>query len=93
MTITSTPLRQLTDVERFPESRGPGIDTESGAVLYGQPGNPRIGPIPHPSGFGPEEMWAERARLEAEQAAIPPEVRAARELILEEMRTGRRARF
>jgi hypothetical protein len=33
--------------EAFPESAGPGIEHESGAVTYGQPGHPRVGPVPH----------------------------------------------
>jgi hypothetical protein len=38
-----------------PEAAGPGTETEAGGVVYGQPGNPRIGLIPRPS---PEERAA-----------------------------------
>ena len=77
-------------IEAFPESSGPGTDHESGAVTYGQPGHPRIGKIPHPSGMDHERIWAERAEQERARAAVPPEVRAAEQLVREQMRAGQR---
>ena len=52
--FSTTPPRRLTDdelarrwAESYPEMAGPGVDTESGAVQWGAPAHPRIGPIPH----------------------------------------------
>ncbi|HLN70199.1 MAG TPA: hypothetical protein VK280_23385 [Streptosporangiaceae bacterium] len=93
--FSTTPPRRLSDtelqrrmIEAFPESTGPGTDHESGAVSYGQPGHPRVGKI-EPL-LPPEVMWRERAEQEAAQAAIPAEIRAARQMIEDELRLGRR---
>jgi len=74
--------------EAFPESAGPGTDTEGGTVLYGQPGHPRVGPVPHL--LDPELRDKENREREARQAAIPEAVRQAKELIEAEMRAERR---
>jgi hypothetical protein len=95
-TDLTEPPRRLTEAElaarfaaAYPELAGPGTDDPSGRVIYGGPPDPRIGPIPPL--LPPEMMWRERAEQEAAQAAIPAEVRAAREMIEAEMRQqGRR---
>ena len=97
MTTTS----QLTDVEQarrwaaaYPEAMGPGSDSESGAVAYGRPGNPRIGRVPYPSGFGPEVRDRENAERETRWNAMSDAEKAAvehmRELANEQLRRGGR---
>lgn len=77
--------------ESFPESAGPGVDTESGLVTFGGPPHPRIGPIPVMAGTSVAEREAEAAERAAREATIPAEVRAAKELVEAEMRqAGRR---
>jgi hypothetical protein len=75
----------------YPEALGPAEEHDSGRAIFGQPTRARVGPVPHPSGFGPEQMWKERAEQEARAASVPPEVRAAEQLVREQMRAeGRR---
>lgn len=95
--FSRTPPRRLTAEElerRFyescPELFGPGVDTESGQVLYGQPGHPRIGPVPVQAGTSRAEREAEAAQRAAADANLPPEVRAARDLLETQLRQERR---
>jgi len=78
------PPRQLTPEElaarwqqSFPEAQGPGMDTESGAVTYGHPPDPRIGPVPHL--LDPATRDRDNAEREARLAAMSPAERQARE--------------
>ena len=95
MTLSKTPPRPLSLAElqarwelAYPEAQGPGVDTESGAVDYGQPGNPRVGKIPHL--LDPETRDRDNAEREARLAAMSPAERQAREdlraIVREEMR-------
>ncbi len=91
--LSTTPPRQLSEAElqaryqqSFPEARGPGVDTESGAVLYGQPPHPRIGPVPVMAGASRQDREREDAERQQREAAVPPEIRAARDLLAAEMR-------
>ena len=93
--LSGPELRERFD-RAFPEALGPATEG-TGDGLYDTPayGVPaeryvRIGRIPYPSGFGPAERDAERARLEAEAAAVPEAVRQARELIEAELAAERR---
>lgn len=79
------------EAEAFPEALGPGQDHESGLVTFGgQQPHPRVGPVPVQAGAGVQDREREAAERQAREAAVPPEVRAARELIEAEMRAGRR---
>ena len=93
--LSSTPPRRLTEAElerrhaeSFPEAQGPGTDHESGAVTYGGPPDPRIGPVPHL--LDPAQAARENAEREQRLAALSPlerQVRADVEAIVrEEMR-------
>lgn len=87
---TTKPRPPLSEADRFPESRGPGCDTESGTVLFGQPGHPRIGPIPHL--LDPVIRDRENAERERQWDALPDAEKAAiehmRELARNELRRG-----
>lgn len=93
--LTREPPRQLTPEElrqrwqaAYPEAAGPGQDTESGAVIYSQEPDPRIGEIPHL--LDPETVRRENAEREARLAAMTPAERQAREdlrtLVRDELR-------
>jgi hypothetical protein len=97
--LGTVPPRQLSEPElrhrmitAFPELSGPGVDTESGAVLYGQPPHPRIGTVPVQAGASVAEREAEAAERLAREAALPPEIRAAKALIEAEQRQQQQGR-
>jgi len=89
-------MTEVTPEQRFrqayPELAGPGSDTESGRVLYGQPGHPRVGAIPHL--LPPELRDKENAERERQWAALSDAEKAAiehmRELATDQMRRGAR---
>lgn len=74
--------------ESYPEARGPGMDTESGAVDYGQLPDPRVGAIPKLLDDATRDR--DNAARAAALAALTPAERAAQEnmrrMIREEMR-------
>lgn len=95
---TTTPPRRLSQAEleqrwreSYPEAQGPGRDTESGAVVYGGPPDPRIGAIPKLLDDATRDR--ENREREARLAAMSPEQRAAIEtvaaLVREELRYRR----
>ncbi len=93
--FSTEPPRPLTPEElqarwqaAYPEAAGPGQDTESGAVTYGGPPDPRIGAIPHL--IDPETRDRENREREARWNALSPETRAAmamvEDLVAQELR-------
>lgn len=95
--LTREPPRPLTDAElaqrhaaAFPESAGPAVESESGAMQYGVPSAVRVGAIPHL--LPPEVRNRENAEREARQAALSPEQRAAMETVAEMVKAELRYR-
>jgi len=95
--MTQSPPSRLSDdalTERFqkafPELAGPGTESESGEMLYGQPSLARVGPIPHL--LDPATRDRENAERERRQAALTPAELAARdvtrEVVRQELRMG-----
>jgi hypothetical protein len=72
------------DWTRCPESAGPISESDFGKATYGDPGMPTIGAIPHL--LPPEQRNRENDERYRAWLSVPPEVRAAKELIEQEMR-------
>jgi hypothetical protein len=78
---TAAPVRRTVPelarqwAESYPEALGPGVETESGHVVYGGGPHPRIGKIPPL--LDPATRDRERAETAARWDAMSPAERAA----------------